>query len=112
MHNQPIKLRPIWSWPIFFYLACVALSYTLHPVGLWAFGSNTGGAHYYVQIAMAFSAFLILSSVVPKERHRQFILSACLLGNPIGAGLGGSFGIADAISLARAYADRGAQSDG
>ena len=48
MHNQPIKLRPIWSWPIFFYLACVALSFTLRPVGLWAFGSNSGGARFYV----------------------------------------------------------------
>ena len=86
MHNQPIKLRPIWSWPIFFYLACVALSYTLHPVGLWAFGSNSGGARFYVQIAMAFSAFLILSSVVPKERHLKFILIACLIGNLITAG--------------------------
>ena len=85
MHNQPIKLRPIWSWPIFFYLACVALSYTLHPVGLWAFGSNSGGARFYVQIAMAFSAFLILSSVVPKERHLKFILIACLIGNLITA---------------------------
>ena len=86
MHNQPIKLRPIWSWPIFFYLACVALSYTLRPVGLWAFGSNTGGARYYVQIAMAFSAFLILSSIIPKERHLKFILIACLIGNLITAG--------------------------
>ena len=86
MHNQPIKLRPIWSWPIFFYLACVALSYTLNPVGLWAFGSNTGGARYYVQIALAFSAFLILSSIVPKERHLKFILIACLIGNLITAG--------------------------
>ena len=85
MNNQPIKPRPIWSWPIFFYLACVALSYNLHPVGLWAFGSNTGGARYYVQIAMAFSAFLILSSVVPKERHLKFILIACLIGNLITA---------------------------
>ena len=86
MHNQPIKLRPIWSWPIFFYLACVALSYTLHPVGLWAFGSNSGGARFYVQIAMSFSAFLILSSIVPKERHLKFILIACLVGNLITAG--------------------------
>ena len=86
MHNQPIKLRPIWSWPIFFYLACVALSFTLRPVGLWAFGSNRGGARYYVHIALAFSAFLILSSIVPKERHLKFILIACLLGNLITAG--------------------------
>jgi hypothetical protein len=83
MHNQPIKLRLIWSWPIFFYLACVALSYTLHPVGLWAFGSNSGGARFYLQIALAFSAFLILSSIVPKERHLKFILIACLIGNLI-----------------------------
>ena len=86
MHNQPIKLRPIWSWPIFFFLACVALSFTLHPVGLWAFGSNSGGARFYVQIALAFSAFLILSSIVPKERHLKFILIACLVGNLITAG--------------------------
>jgi len=86
MHNQPIKPRPIWSWPIFFYLACVALSYTLHPVGLWAFGSNSGGARFYVQIALAFFAFLILSSIVPKERHLKFILIACLIGNLITAG--------------------------
>ena len=86
MHNQPIKLRPIWSWPIFFYLACVALSFTLHPVGLWAFGSNSGGARFYVQIALAFSAFLILSSIVPKERHLKFILIACLFGNLLTAG--------------------------
>jgi hypothetical protein len=86
MHNQPIKLRPIWSWPIFFYLACLALSYTLHPVGLWAFGSNSGGARFYVQILLAFFAFLILSSIVPKERHLKFILIACLIGNLITAG--------------------------
>ena len=86
MHNQPIKLRPIWSWPIFFYLACVALSYTLHPVGMWAFGSNSGGARFYVQIALAFFAFLILSSIAPKERHLKFILIACLIGNLITAG--------------------------
>jgi hypothetical protein len=86
MHNQPIKLRPIWSWPIFFYLACVAISFTLHPVGLWAFGSNSGGARFYVQIALSFSAFLILSSIVPKERHLKFILIACLIGNLITAG--------------------------
>jgi hypothetical protein len=86
MHNQPIKLRPIWSWPIFFYLACVVLSFTLHPVGLWTFGSNTGGARYYLQIVLAFSAFLILSSIVPKERHLKFILIACLIGNLITAG--------------------------
>ena len=86
MHNQPIKLRPIWSWPIFFYLACVALSYTIHPVGLWAFGSNSGGARFYVKIALSFSAFLILSSIVPKERHLKFILIACLIGNLITAG--------------------------
>ena len=86
MHNQPIKLRPIWSWPIFFYLACVALSYTLRPVGLWAFGSNSGGARFYAQILLAFSAFLILSSIIPKERHLKFILIACLVGNLITAG--------------------------
>jgi len=86
MHNQPIKPRPIWSWPIFFYLACLAFSYTLHPVGLWAFGSNSGGARFYVQILLAFSAFLILSSIVPKERHLKFILIACLIGNLITAG--------------------------
>ena len=83
INSQPIKLRPIWSWPIFFYLACVALSYTLHPVGLWAFGSNSGGARFYVQILLAFFAFLILSSIDPKERHLKFILIACLIGNLI-----------------------------
>jgi hypothetical protein len=86
MHNQPIKLRAIWSWPIFFYLACVALSFTLHPVGLWAFGSNSGGARFYVQIALAFFSFVILSSITPKERHLKFILIACLIGNLITAG--------------------------
>jgi len=58
----------------------------LHPVGLWAFGSNSGGARFYVQIALAFSAFLILSSITPKERHLKFILIACLIGNLITAG--------------------------
>ena len=80
LQNQPIKLRPQWSWPILLYLAMVALSYAQRPVGLWVLGSETGGARFYLKIGMAFMAFLILSSIEPREKEIKWILGATLIG--------------------------------
>jgi len=80
LQNQPIKLRPQWSWPILLYLAMVALSYAQRPVGLWVLGSETGGARFYLKIGMAFMAFLILASIVPTQKQIKWILAATLLG--------------------------------
>lgn len=80
LQNQPVKLRAQWSWPILLYLFMVGLSFVNRPVGLWVLGSETGGARFYLKIGMAFMAFLILSSVEPKEREIKWILGATLVG--------------------------------
>jgi hypothetical protein len=61
------KLDKIVLWrathiPIYLFMVWVAFIFSLYPVGLAVFGSATMGARFYVQLVLAFMAFLIVSS--------------------------------------------------
>jgi hypothetical protein len=71
--NAPVILYSLWAAIIFF----------LHPVGLMATGSSTGGARFYVKIALALAAFLILANQKIMEGEARWIIRLLLIGSVV-----------------------------
>jgi hypothetical protein len=81
----------IWrpaSIPILLFMIWVGMVFALNPIGLAAMGSSVGGARFYIKLALAFAAFLILSSRTYTERDMRWILGFILLGSFFTLGYG------------------------
>ena len=73
----------IWrpaSLPILLFIAWVGMVFVMNPVGLAAMGSNVGGARFYLKLALAFAAFLILSSRTYTEKDMRWIFTFIMFG--------------------------------
>jgi hypothetical protein len=66
-----VILYALWAGLIFF----------LHPVGLMAAGSSTGGARFYFKIALALASFLIVANQKITERDAKWIIRAVIFGS-------------------------------
>jgi hypothetical protein len=69
--------------PIYLFMVWVVLIFCLYPVGLAVFGSATMGARFYIQLALAFMAFLIISSRDITEKDCKWIIIFILAGTVI-----------------------------
>jgi hypothetical protein len=73
----------IWrpaSIPILLFMAWVGMVFALNPVGLAAMGSSVGGARFYLKLALAFAAFLILSNRIYSERDIRWVIGFIIFG--------------------------------
>jgi len=73
-------IRPAYAGVIL-YSAWAGLIWRLHPVGLWAMGSASGGARFYFKIALALAAFLILANQKITERDAKWVIRLLLIGS-------------------------------
>ncbi len=80
------KLDKIVFWrathiPIYLFMAWVVFIFCLYPVGLAAFGAATIGGRFYVQLVLAFMAFLIIASREITEKDLKWVLFFILGGS-------------------------------
>jgi hypothetical protein len=66
--------------PILLFMAWVGMVFVLNPIGVAAFGSSVGGGRFYLKLALAFAAFLILSSRRYSEKDMRWIIAFIILG--------------------------------
>jgi hypothetical protein len=73
----------IWrpaSIPILMFMGWVGIVFVMNPVGLAAMGSSVGGARFYLKLALAFAAFLILSSRTYTEKDMRWVIGFIMFG--------------------------------
>jgi hypothetical protein len=71
-----------WSHAaVILYALWAALIFFLHPVGLMATGSSTGGARFYFKIALGLAAFLIVANQKITQRDAKWIIRAMVFGS-------------------------------
>lgn len=80
------KLDKIVFWrathvPVYLFMAWVVFIFSLYPVGLAAFGAATMGGRFYVQLVLAFMAFLIIASREITEKDLKWVLFFILGGS-------------------------------
>jgi hypothetical protein len=66
--------------PILIFVAWVSMVFVLNPIGLAMLGSSTGGGRFYVKIALAFAAFVILSNRSYSERDIRWVIALLIFG--------------------------------
>jgi hypothetical protein len=66
--------------PILLFVAWVGMVFVLNPVGLAMLGSASGGARFYIKLACAFAAFVIMSSREYTEKDLRLILGFLIFG--------------------------------
>lgn len=71
--------RPL-NIPILLFMIWVAVVFILNPVGFALLGSATGGARFYVKLALAFAAYIILANRTYTERDIRWIIGFIIFG--------------------------------
>lgn len=66
--------------PILLFMGWVLLCFSLNPSGFMFFGAQTAGARFYLKLALAFCAFLILASREISENDAKWIIRLLILG--------------------------------
>jgi hypothetical protein len=61
-------------------MAWVGMVFVLNPIGLAMLGSQSGGARFYIKLALAFAAFLIMSNREYSERDMRWIFGFLIFG--------------------------------
>ncbi len=84
------KLDKIILWrathiPIYLFMAWVLFIFCLYPTGLAAFGAATMGGRFYLQLILAFMAFVIIASREINEKDCKWIFYSIILGAIINA---------------------------
>jgi hypothetical protein len=74
-----IVWRPA-SISILLFMAWVGMVFAMNPVGLAAMGSGVGGGRFYLKLALAFAAFLILSSRKYSEKDMRWVIGFIIFG--------------------------------
>ncbi len=82
------KLDRIVLWrpthiPIYLFMFWVVFIFCLYPVGLAVFGASTMGARFYLQLVLAFMAFIIIASRDITEKDCKWIIFFVLGGSVI-----------------------------
>jgi O-antigen ligase len=73
-----------WSHAaVIMYAVWAGIIFLIHPVGLMATGSTTGGARFYFKIALALAAFLIVANQRISERDAKWIIRLLLVGSVV-----------------------------
>lgn len=66
--------------PFLLFMLWVCMVFVINPVGLAMLGSSTGGARFYLKIALAFGAFVILSNRTYTERDIRWVIGFIIFG--------------------------------
>jgi O-Antigen ligase len=66
--------------PVLLFVAWVGMVFIMNPVGLAMLGSQAGGARFYIKLALAFAAFLIMSSRDYTEKDIRWIFGFLIFG--------------------------------
>ena len=73
------------SFPIYLFLAWVLFIFCLYPVSMQIFGSSLMGGRFYVQVVLAFLAFLIVTSRTITEKDVKWVIFFILGGSVVNA---------------------------
>jgi len=66
--------------PYLIMMAWVGVVFMLNPIGFAMLGSSLGGGRFYLKLALAFAAFIILSNRVYKEKDIKWVLGLLIFG--------------------------------
>jgi hypothetical protein len=80
------KLDKLVLWrathiPIYLYIGWVLFIFCLYPVGLAVFGAATMGARFYIQLVLAFMAFIVIASRELTEKDCKWMIGFILAGS-------------------------------
>jgi len=66
--------------PILLFMGWVGMVFLINPVGFAAMGAQTGGGRFYLKLALAFTAFLVLSNRKYTDRDLRWIFGLLIFG--------------------------------
>jgi O-antigen ligase len=84
LHTRGVTLFRWSHTGLLLYSGWAAIIFVLHPVGLFAMGSSSGGARFYFKIALALASFLIVANQNVSERDAKWLIRLLLIGSIVG----------------------------
>jgi hypothetical protein len=78
--KEQLHLLRTVNLPILLFVSWIGMVFVLNPIGLAMLGSQTGGARFYLKIALAFSAFVILSNRTYSEKDIKIVFALMIFG--------------------------------
>jgi len=62
------------------FMAWVGMVFLIHPIGFSMLGASVGGGRFYLKLALAFAAFVILSNRTYSEKDIKWVLGLLVFG--------------------------------
>jgi hypothetical protein len=78
--KEKLQIFRTVNLPILLFMAWVGMVFVFNPVGLAMLGSQSGGARFYIKLALAFVAFIIMSSREYTEKDMRWIFGFLIFG--------------------------------
>jgi len=66
--------------PFLLFIAWVSMVFVIHPIGFSLLGASVGGGRFYLKLALAFAAFVILSNRTYTEKDIKWVLGLMVFG--------------------------------
>jgi hypothetical protein len=78
--REKIQIFRTNNIPILLFMAWVGMIFLLNPIGLAMLGSQSGGARFYIKLALAFAAFVIMSNREYTEKDIRWVFGFLIFG--------------------------------
>ena len=78
--KEKLRVFQMANLPILLFMGWVGMIFALNPIGLAMLGSSVGGGRFYIKLALAFAAFLIMSNRTYTQRDMKWVFGFMIFG--------------------------------
>ena len=78
--KEKLRVFQMANLPILLFMGWVGMIFALNPIGLAMLGSSVGGGRFYLKLALAFAAFLIMSNRTYTQRDMKWVFGFMIFG--------------------------------
>jgi len=78
--KEKMRLFVPINTPFLLFMAWVGMVFLIHPIGFSMLGASVGGGRFYLKLALAFAAFVVLSNRAYSERDIKWVLGLLVFG--------------------------------
>jgi hypothetical protein len=78
--KEKMRLFVPINTPFLLFMAWVGMVFLIHPIGFSMLGASVGGGRFYLKLALAFAAFVILSNRTYTEKDIKSVLGLLVFG--------------------------------
>jgi len=78
--KEKLRLFVPINTPFLLFMAWVGMVFLIHPIGFSMLGASVGGGRFYLKLALAFAAFVVLSNRNYSEKDVKWVLGLLVFG--------------------------------